>query len=361
MISNRQLIFGIASFIAGSSLFTSFVTQIAQHNAWVIVLCAGALSLLVAFLYGALIARFPGNGLVSIHNKVYGKFLGYFINILYIGFFIIVAIAMLRNVSSFFLVHIMPETPLPIIMILMLLPCAFAVFTGIQNMLRCAFLFFMIAITITSTNFTLLISEMKLSNFLPLLNMGWQNYLEGTFSMASIPFCEIIVFLPFFHLTEKNTGTRRALWMGLLLGIAIMFLTIFQEIAVLGVSVAYLSTPAYESVRLINVMNVFTRLEILHAFLLSILHIFKLSIVIYSILQCIQDVFPIRKKASPPLLLSLGAVLLLSSLNAFKSGILLPAWRRNVGMFIFGFFEIVLPIITLCLSLIRRKKQTESE
>ncbi len=357
MISNRQLIFGIASFIAGSSLFTSFVTQIAQHNAWIIVLCAGVLSLLFALLYGVLAARFPSHGLMTIQKIVYGKYLGYFINLLYIGFFILVAIAMLRNVSSFFLVHIMPETPLPAIMLLMLLPCAFAVSTGIQNMLRCAFLFFVIAIFITITNFTLLISEMKLSNFLPLLNMGWKNYLEGTFSMASIPFCEIIVFLPFFHLTEKNKGTRRALWVGLLLGIAIMFLTIFQEVAVLGVSVAYLSTPAYESVRLINVMNVFTRLEILHAFLLSILHIFKLSIVIYCILQCIQDVFPIKKKASPSLLLLIGAILLIGALNAFESGILLPQWRRSIGMFIFSTFEMLLPLITVLVSLLRRKKE----
>lgn len=352
MISNRQLCFGIASYLVSTSLFTTFVRQLAQQNAWIIVLYAGAFSFFMVWLYTSLTARFPGQGLMKIHANVYGKYIGFFVNIAYIVFFMVIAVTMLRNVGSFFVTHIMPETPMPVIMLLVLIPCIFAVTMGIENLLRCAFLFFVLAASITLTNFTLLISEMEFSNFFPLLNMGFKTYLEGTASLSAIPFCEIIVFITLFPISEKNRGTRQAMFLGLALGILMMFISFIQDIAVLGIAVDFLSMPSYESVRIINVMNVFTRLEILYAFLISVLHIFKLSLLYYCIIQSFQDVFPIPKKL--PLLIFVGGTMVIAAIAAFRSNVLLQQWWRNTGIFFFSAFEFVLPAITLLIAIFRK-------
>ncbi|MDD6309385.1 MAG: endospore germination permease [Clostridia bacterium] len=355
MIANRQFVFAIASFIASTTLFTAYIAQIAKHNSWIILLLAGVLSLLVILLYSGLTKRFPKAGLMQIHSAVYGKKLGLFLNILYIVFFLLLAFSTTRNVSNFFITYIMPETPINCIILFMTAACAFAVGTGMKNLFRNACFFFLLAASITLTNFFLLIPKMHLSNFLPLLQIGWDTYCQGTLSVASVQFCEIIAFLSFLPFLPENTNTGRALIYGLLLGIGINLLTFVQDIAVLGVSVSYLSTPSYESVRLIHVMDVFTRLEILYAFLMLVLHIFKISILYCAIIQCIRDAFHPRFSSNLPLVLSVGIVIALCAIFFFSTGIHLPQWRRNTGMYVFSAFEIALPLITFLIALCRRK------
>lgn len=356
MFSTNQLMFGIAAFIGGSSLFTIFITQITFQDSWICALLALLLSLLVVCVYTALARRFPARSLPQMHTEVYGRHIGQLVNVLYLFFCFLFTAVSLRNLGDFFTGYIMTETPMLVVLALLACTCAFAARGGITLVLRNAFLFFVFMTLALLTNSFLLFPNMELSNFLPILQLEPSAYAKASFVLAAAPFCEILVFLFLLPYKDEKADVQKGFFWGLLLGSLYLILTFLRDIASLGVALSYLTEPTYEAVRLINLMDIFSRLEIVFAFTLIAMRVFKLSVLFCAIIRCIEDVIgrPIQKRGRALTLVSVIAVLL--ALYLFRTGITLPEWFRHIGSYIFGVFEMVLPLITLLLAVLRKKR-----
>ncbi len=355
MFTTRQLMFGIATFIGGSSLFTVFITQITHQDSWLTALLALALSLLVVLLYTALMQKFPGQGLLQIHSLVYGASLGRLINLFYTLFCMAFSAVSLRNLGDFFTSYIMPETPTVVVMSLLAITCALAAKSGIAIVLRNAFLFFVLMCTALIINSLMLLPDVHLYNFLPALQLGLSAYVKGSFVLATAPFCEIIVFFILLPYADKKADVRKSFFWGLLLGAFYLLITFLRDIAVLGISLSYLTEPTYEAVRLIHLMDVFSRLEIVFAFILIVMRVFKMSVLFCAVLRSIEDTIgrPLQKRGLG--ILAISIITVLAAMYLFPTGITLPDWFRTVGAFGFGIFEMLLPLLTLCIALLRRR------
>jgi hypothetical protein len=68
---------------------------------------------------------------------------------------------------------------------------------------------------------------------------------------------------------------KSILFKGFTLGAAVTLLIVAADIIVLGPLMGYVALPRFESVRLINIAGVFTRMDILYAFILIVLRFFK--------------------------------------------------------------------------------------
>lgn len=352
MFSSRQLTFGIATFIGGSSLFTVFITQISFQDSWFSLLCALALSLAITSVYVLLIRKFPGKGLLEMHLSVYGKRLGRLLNFFYMLFCILFAALNLRNLGDFFTGYIMTEMPMSFAISLFAVTAVLACLGGITAILRNSFLLFVFMAGALITNTLLLLPNMALYNFLPMLRLGWEAYTKSAFILSASPFCEIIVFLILLPYADKNANPQKSFFTGLLLGGLHFLVTIFRDIATLGTALSYIEEPAYEAVRLINVLDIFSRLEILFAFTLTVMRVFKLCILLSAILRAIEDTLgrPVRR---PGVCLSLSAAAsVLLSLRLFRSGMELTEWFRQTGAWIFAVFEMALPLLSLILALV---------
>ncbi len=357
MFTTRQLLFGIATFIGGSSLFTVFVTQITFQDSWLTALLALLLSLAVIGVYILLIRRFPGYGLLEIHSLVYGKHLGRLLNAVYTLFCLGFTAVSLRNIGDFFTGFIMPETPMLVTLILVTAVCAAAAKLGIVVILRNAFLFFVFMASALLLNSLLLIPNMELKNFLPVLTLGVQKYAQGSFVLAAAPLCEIIVFLILLPYADRKANVKKGFLWGLLLGSAYLLVTFLRDIATLGIGLSYLTEPTYEAIRLINLMNVFSRLEIVFAFTLIIMRVFKISVLLCATIRAAEDTLGKTFEKRGICLLFLSAAAILSAMYLFRSGLTLPDWFRNMGAYLFGVFEMLLPLITLLVAAIRRLKR----
>lgn len=350
MFSGKQLTFGIATFIGGSSLFTVFITQISFQDAWFSLFCSLVLSLAVTGIYVLLIRTFPQKGLLEMHLLIYGKTPGRLLNFAYTLFCILFAALSFRNLGDFFTGYIMTEMPMSFALSLFAITAVLASLGGITAILRNSFLFFVFMAGALITNTLLLIPNMKLYNFLPMLRLGWEAYTKSAFVLSAAPFCEIIVFLILLPYADKNANTAKSFFVGLLLGGVHFLITIFRDIATLGTALIYLEEPAYEAVRLINVMDIFSRLEILFAFTLTVMRVFKLCVLLCAILRAIEDTIgrPVRH---PSVWLSLSAFFsVLLALRIFRSGMELPEWFRQKGAWIFAVFEMGLPLLSLILA-----------
>lgn len=356
MFTTRQLMFGIAAFIGGSSLFTVFTTQITFQDSWITALLAIAATLLTLLVYTALIRKFPHMGLLEMHTVIYGKWIGRLINLLYMLFCLGFSAVSLRNLGDFFTGYIMPETPMLVVLALFAAVSALSAKCGIAIVLRSAFLFFSLMVIALSLNFTLLIPNMQLQNFLPILHLGKEAYAHGTLVLTSAPLCEIIVFLILLPYADTRSDVRKSFFWGLLLGGLYLLFTFLRDIAVLGSSLSFLTEPTYEAIRLINILDIFSRLEILFAFILIIMRVFKLSVLFCALLRAAEDTRgkPFQKKGLPLLILCSAAIA--TAILGFRTGMTLPDWFRSVGTYLFSAFEIALPLLTLFISFLRCPK-----
>ncbi len=357
MFSTRQLMFGIAAFIGGSSLFTVFITQITFQDSWLSALLALAVSLLVVLVYILLMKRFSGYGLLQIHSLVYGETVGRIINIAYTLFCFGFSAVSLRNLGEFFTSYIMPETPLWVVLSLLAITSALAAKCGIAIVLRNAFLFFVLMASALFLNSVMLLPNMHLDNFLPILHLGWEAYAKGSFVLTAAPLCEIIVFFILLPYARSDAKVGKAFFWGLLLGAFYLLITFLRDIATLGVSLSYLTEPTYEAIRLINLMDVFSRLEIVFAFMLIVMRVFKISVLFCAVAQSAEDTVG-RAFTEKKLCFAFVALIsILAALYLFPTGVTLAEWFRSRGAYLFSIFEILIPCITLGIAALRRMKK----
>lgn len=254
----------------------------------------------------------------------------------------------------------MTEMPLWFMLLAVSVTCTLTALGGTRAILRTAFPFFVFLLVALLTNSLLLLPSMRAYNFLPMLRLGWKAYAHAGFVLAAAPFCESMVFLILLPYAAPDARPRKSFFTGLLLGSLFFLITMCRDIASLGTALTFLAEPTYESVRLINLMDIFSRLEILFAFSLIIMRVFKLSILFCAALRGIEDTIG-RPPAKKGLwLLAIGLVSAAISFYAFRSGIALPEWFRSVGAWFFVVFEMILPLLTLLVSLLRGIKQKNS-
>ena len=113
VITNTQLMFLILSFMEFMVMSVNFVYSICGADAWIAVLAAYAVTMLVAVGYTAIAKCCPGKNLVEINDTVFGPYLGKLFSALYLWFFFEYMIHIAYYFNSFWLTYIMATLPPP--------------------------------------------------------------------------------------------------------------------------------------------------------------------------------------------------------------------------------------------------------
>lgn len=350
-ISARQLMFSIACYIQGSALVLSFLTDTLKQESWIGVVAGYLLGLLILGIYAALIKMFPGQSIVQINIHIFGKVLGKIISLLYIYFFFSLAFLNTRNFGDFINGYIMPNTPAFAIAVMLLFICAWAVRQGVETMTRYSTAFVIITFMVTFALIILMSKDMKLNNFLPVFSLPIKDYIQGSHTLSIVSFCEIIAFFMFFPYVKEKEKIGSSLYMGMSIGAITIITVIVRNTAVLGPLFAYLSSPTYEAIRFIDIGNTLTRMEVLYAGILVMLMFFRVSIVFFAAVVGLKQVFRLHSHRS--LVPVLAALIVLFSLTVFHAAAEHAYWGTNISAVYSTLFEVILPLITLLVALLR--------
>lgn len=350
-ISGVHVMFAIACIMQGSVLLTSFVFGVTKQDTWIIVIIGYLASLLISLVYVALVKRFPGKTLVEILRAVFGNIAGSILSVIYFLFYLSLVVLDSNDASNFVVGRLMPETPKVIILAVLLFAASWAVRKGVVNMLRLSafFVFFVLSVLVIDIFFTL--KEFNINHLFPMLTMSPMKYVQGTHIVTTIPFCETVVFLMIFPHMRNQGGIRKVVLGGLSIGAATMFAVVVRDILVLGNMAWIYSLPTYESLRLINVGNILTRMEVLFAFTVLVLLFFKIIIIFYATAQTVAQVFGF--KSIQPLAFVLGAIITVFPLFLFDNSSENVETAASVDVFYHIIFQFVLPFITLMVAMIR--------
>lgn len=347
-----QFLFAVIAFVQGSSLLSQFTLSISKHDTWICVINAFVLSIFLILLFNVLMKKFPGMTIIEINEVVFGKIVGKIISLLYLFYFLSLTTLNLRDVCVFTNRAVLPETPMEIIAVALVFICAYTVRKGIRATTSYGFLIVCLATVVTVTNSILLIKEMKIDNFLPILSLSMKEYIQCTHVNTAITFGEIFVFFMLMpNLTRPKDSKKMLLW-GLLFGALTLMLIVGRDIAVLGESITFLTMQTYETIKLLHVADIITRSEILYAIILIALQFFKASILYYATVKAISQIFGLKNYKH--ITYALGTVMTSYVLFVHPDSFDSAYWGASTAVFFSSTFNILLPIITVIIMLLRR-------
>lgn len=239
-------------------------------------------------------------------------------------------------------------------MVMILLVSASAVRNGIEVMARCSQILVPIAIAVFVLNFTLLFKEFNLDNLLPFMDLPLKKFILASHSMAVLPFGEAVVFLMILAFVNKPAQVGQAMTKAFLLSAVVLLFSSIRVICVLGPAASLTTFPAYSTVRLINIANILTRMEIIPAFTFFLLGFSKFVVFYYATVVGTSQMLKLRTYR--PLVLPIGALICITALLLYDSYMYDILDATMLFPFYSTFFIFLLPLITLIVAKIRGKK-----
>jgi spore germination protein KB len=358
-ISEMQLLFALACFMQATMMRSVFVSSVTGIDSWAMAFTGALIHLPMLIGYTYLAKRFPEKSLFEINEELFGPILGRAFSTAYLFFFLTLSALNALDTGYFVADFMMPGTPLTMTLVVLIIACSYAVRKGLEGFARLGPLLSILAVVIVLFNFALVIRDTNISFLFPMFQQPWIKYVQGTHITATIPFGESVVFLMITPSLDRERSARRPLVIGLLLSSVFMAGVIFRDVICLGPLINYLSLPSFEAVRMINLADVFTRIESLYAILNVSLLYFKLCILLYACTRGIAEMAHLKEYR--PLTLAVGAFITVYGLTVYDSMIKHGYSGSYTAPFLWLIFEYILPTVTLLTAYIRRRRQSRAE
>jgi spore germination protein KB len=358
-ISNTELMFLVLSFLQGMLLTINFSYAISKYATWLAVLVGFIITLLFVLLYLQIALKFPGKNLVQINDIVFGPYVGKLFSASYIYFFFEYMIHYMYFFNSFWITYIMPETPRIAFLVMLVFVSGMAVRSGIEVIARCSFTFVVLVTLSLMTVTILLIPDMKPSNLLPLFEIKPMKFIQSVHIILAIPFCDLVVLLFILPYTTNKQQVRKPVLIALTISVIELLIVVLRDAVVLGPRMLISSAASFAVSRQIDIANVLTRLDILVAITLLITIFMKVTIFYYVTVLGIAQAFKLHSYT--PLIIPIGALAIAIAANLYPSDM----EQIYAGQYIWPFHattnELILPIITMIVILLRRLPKKEGE
>ncbi|KLU58625.1 spore germination protein YndE [Peptococcaceae bacterium CEB3] len=333
--------------MATGVLFVPGITaRMALQSAWLVPLglplLTGLLSLWAIYKLGR---RFPAQTVIEYSPLILGKIVGKGVGLLYILFFLITNILVIREFSVFLTFTLLPETPGFVLNIAVVLLAAYIVSQGVEVIARMAQ--FILPLFVASLSLLLLLSipEMAPRRLLPFLEGGFQPVVKASL-VPSAWYGEIVVLLLILpHLNKPRELPRKGV-------LALVWITVFLTLDILATLLVFgpylsgqLTFPFWTLARFVQFHKSFSRLETLVVILWEAGMILKVALLYYA--ACVGSLQWLRKVSFGWVLGILGGVQILGACKFVGGQIQLAAILEHVFPFFALPFEIGLPLLLL--------------
>lgn len=351
-ISPSQYRYLLAAFVAGSSLLLSFMDNMVKQDSWLVVLASYVASAPFVLTYVMLAKKLPGKNLMQINDAVFGPVLGKVFSLMYIGYFFILLSFNLSDLSDYYIGSVSQETPkLPLIAITLLV-AVYGVAKGLRPIAKAGFLSAVFSAIVIISTFLLLVKEMDFSNFLPVLESPPYKIAQSVHIFAALPYCEVFVFLMVMPSVGPGAKPGRDTFGGLLLGMVFLLAVSVRNTAVLGPSTALFTSNSYMAVRIINIGDFLTRVELFVAIGVIGALFMKITVLFFVLIKSLASVFDLKSPRA--LLVPVGGLAAVLALIAFSSTVSHAYAGMRYHAFFPLLFEFILPPVTLLVASIRR-------
>lgn len=349
----NQLAILIIVFLIGSTpLFELGI--LAKQDAWIAMLMAAAVGLLLTVMYVSIHKRAPRAGLGDLYKYHFGRYIGGFLAIIHALWFAYESMRNVRDVGELTTLALLTLSPKWIIMLLILAVAAYTVNKGIEALARIVQLLFPV---ILLSYFLLILfvffsGLVKVNQLLPVMENGFMPIVKAAFpDLLSFPFGQMVALLVLMgYVREKKSIGKVTYWSQIGVSVFLVFMNALI-LCVIGPELAALITlPLLHVVQLVRLANFLERLDIVVTLLLFIgLYVKIATLYIASVLTASAATGWSYRTLVFPIGVLIYAASFLESNNTYHIWIGLGMTLRIVPL-----FQIALPLAMLMVGI--RKK-----
>ncbi|WP_221567355.1 GerAB/ArcD/ProY family transporter [Alkalihalobacillus sp. TS-13] len=297
-ISTIQLYVLMVFFQIGSAVVVGLGLQ-AKQGAWIAILLGMIAGNVFFWMYTRIHLYSPSNNYMDMLQIAFGKILGKAVGFIYIIYFTYLAARVLRDFGELLLSATLVETPLFIILTIMILASFYVISKGIEVLARTSEFYFPILTGLVFFGIALLFASkaVDLKKLQPYFGDGWGVILKTAFPMTmTFPFGELVAFLMLFTYVNNTKKIRQTGYFAILTSGVMLAFTAMMDIAVLGAETAARTTfPLLMTISHIQIGQFIQRLDAIGVFILIIGMFFKVSIFYYVAVSCTANVFNVNK------------------------------------------------------------------
>ncbi|MUG23254.1 GerAB/ArcD/ProY family transporter [Paenibacillus macerans] len=259
-ITTSQAVVFLTDSILGAGILTlprSATEEVQTPDAWLSVVLASVLALLVVFIMIKLSQQFPGNTVFEFSQKIAGVIPGSALSALLIVFFMMMAVFEIRMLAEVTIFYLLEDTPIWAIIIPFIWVAAYLISGGINCIARLFQIIFPVSILVLVLSLFLSLRLFDIDNMRPLLGEGLPPVIAGLKStLLSFAGFEVVLILV-GHLQHPEKAVKRLL-PGMSIPIALYLITTVIVVGGMSTSAVLRSTwPTLDLLRSFEISGLF--------------------------------------------------------------------------------------------------------
>ncbi|NQX58768.1 GerAB/ArcD/ProY family transporter [Paenibacillus qinlingensis] len=361
-ISSKQLFWMIATMQVSMTILLTIHPALiaAKQDSWLSMLSATLIGMFIAFICTRINRKYPGQTLVTYLPQLVGKWMAGFLFVIYGAFWFVVLAMVLLQYADFILATILPQTPIFVPVVAMLLVAVYVTRIGIEGIGRCSEVLGPFLLIIIILSLLLSIQDIQLKHILPFyVDSGWKVILKGSLPTSTfLGDCVMLVFLLAF-LNHPDEGTKPAVFGVATTGLLTSAAT-FVLVTLFGSQMAAGQTyPFFNLVRYISVYNFFQNLDAILIPIWIIGVFMKVSLYLFVCTYGTAQVFNVAKWRRM-LWIVTPIILLIAMLprSYFDSSVFFP--QKIAVPYIFPIHMLGVPLLLWGISSLKNKKNRDA-
>ncbi|MFJ8236166.1 endospore germination permease [Ureibacillus sp. NPDC094379] len=357
-INSYQFLVLVTLFTIGSSILIvpSNLAAGAKQDAWIVAIFGTGIGFLVIWLFCVLAQLFPQLTFIKINEKIFGKWVGKTVSLLFVIMSFLYASSLLYYSGTFLNTHLMPNTPMAALNILMAIIIVMGVRLGLETIARSAELCILFFFVLFFLLVLFISPEIKFENVQPVFEAETSTIVKSSLLyIQTSSFNAIILLMIFPAFTNNFKHAKKSFIIGNLIGGIVITILTFLCVSVLGANnTAAEYYPGYELAKRINVGEFIQRIEALMAGLWIIALYFKTTIYFYASVLGLAQI--INVKDYRPLTIPLGMIAVSLSLVIYPNVVYEKNWTMTTGFLLSLSIGVILPLLLIVVYAIRKKQ-----
>jgi spore germination protein KB len=297
--------------------------------------------------------------IIQYSELLLGRIVGKIVGLLYIWLFLHVSADAVRVCGEYFTTAPMPETPLLVFLLTIVLVTAYAAYNGLEVVARMSEIIMpLILLAVLIIGF-LVFKEIEFKNLKPVLEDGILPVFHGAVTSASRGIEPLLLAMLSPYLNDKK---RKTVSYVIALSVFTIILTIIdiQILTSLGANQAKVFTfPYINLMRRINFADIIERIELIYIGIWLLGVILKVSLYFY--LAALGSAQLFNLKSYKPIVLPVGVIIVLLSVFLYRNLVQMSEFFSYKILTPYNlFFILVIPLFLLMVSFIRGINPTKT-
>lgn len=327
-----------------------FIAPETKRAVWIALLFYSIISIIIQLTYLSMFYKYPEDSIVTYLPKVYGKYIGFVLSLVYILYFFYIASRDLRDFTELLTLAALPNVSAIVIGIVFMITITYGVYKGIENvssMMQFALIMFIILKFTIIALLALSDNVFDYTRIFPIFTENPAATILSGWRLITFPYGEYIAFTMLYPFVLQKSKLRKSVYFATIIEAVMLMINNVVFILALGYDFAALANyPLLRTYRLIHIGDFLNRLEILFLLIMIWNGFFKIVILMYCSVLGFSQVFKV-KYWGLLCIISGSAILVTSQLIARNYPEHIKVGLNTVVKYVHLPIQIFIPVVTL--------------